>query len=118
MNYKDWIELRRLTTKENPQDDYFSATYENKEVRVSSYKDAINICWYIDGQYIKNADFPIEKVKEIELFAQTLLFTVNDKHTLFKVLHTMERYLPYLKDGDKKEDECLKYVKIKGEIKL
>ena len=33
---------------------------------------------------------------------------------------TMEKYLPYLEDGDKDEslNESLKYIEIKGEIKL
>ena len=115
LTYKDWINLRRFYSQQEPE--YYSATCENKEVRVYSIGDSLFINWYIDGKFLRNPTFPVEVENEIRLFVETLLFEVVNESFMNRILYEMSKYLPYLKDGDS-EDNILRYVKIRGEIKL
>ena len=49
-DYRYWIQERRESTKQKPK--YYSAEYENKEVRVHTIDREIYINWYIDGRLI------------------------------------------------------------------
>ena len=115
-SYREWIEERRVSIVEDIK--YHSIVYENKEVRIYSHKDTIYCNWYINGELIKNPKFPEEIALEIYLYLQTLFFKQISDRMLYGMTCTMEKYLPYLEDGDKDENESLKYVEIKGEIKL
>ena len=111
--YKIWLETVKIESKPRT---IYTATYENKEVRVYSIDSKICINWYINGRLIEIPKFPKEIVIEMELFFQTLYAKSIDKHLMYDIINTMKRYLPYLKDADKKEDDCLKHIKIEGEI--
>jgi hypothetical protein len=100
-DYRYWIQERRESTKQEPN--YYSAKYENKEVRVYSTDDCVYVDWYIDGRLIEKPHFPTEIVNEMNLFIQTLQRYI-DKHLLYEILNTMKRYLLYLED----EESCLK----------
>ena len=53
----------------------------------------------------------------MELFIQTIYAKYIDKHLMYKILNTMERYLPYLEDSENPIGS-LKYINIVGEIKV
>ena len=106
--YKIWLETVKIESKSTT---IYTATYENKEVRVYSIDSRIFINWYINGKLIEKAIFPKEIITEMELFVQTIYAKYIDKHLMYEILNTMKRYLPYLED----EDE-IKYVELVGEI--
>ena len=95
----------------------YTATYENKEVRVYSIDSEICINWYINGKLIENPKFPKEIITEMELFFQTIYIKYIDKHLMYRIINTMKRYLPYLEDGENPIGQ-LKNIEIVGEIKL
>ena len=113
--YREWIEERRVSVKEEIE--YYSRIYENKEVRVHSVGSRIFINWYIDNKVVK-AIFPKEIEKEIIDYIEGLYCKYISKDLLNNVVNKMSKYLPYLTDDNKDENESLKYVQIKGEIKL
>ena len=100
--YREWIEKRRVEVKEEIK--YHSVIYENKEVRIHNNGDTICCDWYINGELIKNPKFPKEIALEIYLYLQTLFFKSISDRMLFGITCTMEKYLPYLEDGDKDEN--------------
>ena len=95
----------------------YTATYENKGVRVYSIDGEICINCYIDGRLIKKPRFPKEIVTEMKLFFQTIYAEYIDKHLMYKIINTMKRYSPYLEDGEN-PIVSLKYENIMGEIKF
>lgn len=111
--YREWIEERQEKTKKE-ETKYYSAIYENKEVRIHNNGDTICCDWYINGKLIKNPNFPKEIAFEIYLYLQTLFFKPISDRMLFGITCTMEKYLPYLKDGD--EDVNLTHIELIGEI--
>ena len=108
-----WLETVKIESKPTT---IYTATHENKEVRVYSMDSEICINWYIDGRLIEKAIFPKEIITEMELFFQTIYAKYIDKHLMYEIINTMKRYLPYLEDGENPIGS-LKYVKIVGEIK-
>lgn len=100
-SYREWIEERRVSIVEDTK--CHSIVYENKEVRIHSCKDTIYCDWYINGKLLKNPKFPEEIALEIYLYVQTLFFKVISDRMLYGMTCTMEKYLPYLEDGDKDE---------------
>ena len=111
-------EIRLETVKiESKPITIYTATHENKEVRVYSMDSRIFIKWYIDGKPIEKAIFPKEVITEIDLFFQTICAKYIDKHLMYKILNTMKRYLPYLED-EENPIGSLKNIEIVGEIKL
>lgn len=112
--YREWIEERRASVKEEIK---YSRTYENKEVRVHSVGSRTFINWYIDNKLVY-AIFPKEIEKEIIDYIEGLYGKCISKDLLNNVANKMSEYLPYLTDDNKDENESLKYVEIKGEIKL
>lgn len=114
--YREWIEERRASVKEEIK--YHSVIYKNKELRIHNNGDMICCDWYINDELIENPKFPKEIAFEIYLYLQTLFFKPISDRMLYGMTCTMEKYLPYLEDGDKDENESLKYIEIKGEIKL
>jgi hypothetical protein len=111
--HKIWLETVKIESKPTT---IYTSTYENKEVRIYSIDSKICINWYIDGKLIEKAIFPKEIITEMELFFQTIYAKYIDKHLMYEILNTMKRYLPYLEDVDKKENNWLKHIKIEGEI--
>ena len=94
-------EIRLETVKiESKPTTIYTATYENKGVRVYSIDGEICINWYIDGRLIEKPRFPKEIVTEIDLFFQTIYAKYIDKYLMCKILNKMRKYLPYLEDGD------------------
>lgn len=112
--HKIWLETVKIESKPTT---IYTATYENKEVRVYSIDDKICISWYIDGRLIEKPKFPKEIITEMELFFQTIICKYIDKHLMYKIVNTMKRYLPYLED-EENPIGSLKYINIVGEIKL
>ena len=111
-------EIRLETVKiESKPTTIYTATYENKGVRVYSIDSRIFIKWYIDGKPIEKAIFPKEIITEIDLFFQTIICKCIDKHLMYKIVNTMKRYLPYLEDG-KNPIGSIKNIEIMREIKL
>ncbi len=108
-DYRYWIQERTESIKQELK--YYSAKYENKEIRVYSENNCVYVYWYIDGRLIEKPKFPKEIITEMELFFQTIYAKYIDKHLMYEIINTMKRYLPYLKD----EDE-IKYVKVVGKI--
>lgn len=96
--YREWIKERQVSVKEEIK--YNSAIYENKEVRIHNNEDIICCDWYINGKLIENPKFPKEIGLEIYLYLQTLLFKPISDRMLYGMTCTMEKYLPYLEDGD------------------
>lgn len=112
--YKVWLETVKIESKPTT---IYTATHENKEVRVYSIDSEICINWYIDGRLIENPKFPKEIITEMELFCHTIIYECIDKHSMYRIINTMKRYLPYLED-EENPIGSLKYVNIVGEIKL
>lgn len=112
--HKIWLETIKIESKLTM---IYNATYKNKEVRVCSIDDKICIDWYINGKLIEKPKFPKEIITEMELFFQTIYAKYIDEHLMYEIIHTMERYLPYLEDGENSIGS-LKYINIVGEIKL
>jgi len=113
--YKIWLETVKIESKPTT---IYTATHENKEVRVYAIDDSkICIDWYINGELIKKPKFPKEIITEMELFFQTIYAKYIDKHLMYEILNTMKRYLPYLEDGENPIGS-LKYINIVGEIKV
>lgn len=112
--HKIWLETIKIESKPTT---IYTATYENKGVRVYSIDSRIFIKWYIDGKPIEKAIFPKEVITEIDLFFQTICAKYIDKHLMYKILNTMKRYLPYLED-EENPIGSLKNIEIVGEIKL
>ena len=111
-------EIRLKTVKiESKSRTIYTASYENKEVRVYSMDSRIFIKWYINGKPIEKVVFPKEIITEMELFFQTIICKYIDKYLMYKIVNTMKRYLPYLEDGENPIGS-LKYINIVGEIKL
>ena len=74
-------EIRLETVKiESKPTTIYTATYENKGVRVYSIDSRIFIKWYINGKLIEKAIFPKEIITEMELFFQTIICKYIDKH--------------------------------------
>lgn len=113
--YREWIEERRVSVVEEIK--YHSAIYKNKEVRIYNHESTIYCNWYIDGKLLKNPKFPEEIALEIYRYVQQTLFKVISDIMLYGMTCTMEKYLPYLEDGDKDENKNLKYIEITGSIK-
>ena len=95
--YREWIEERRVTTKEEIK--YYSRTYENKEVRVHSVGSRIFINWFIDNKLVK-AIFPKEIEKEIIDYIEGLYCKYISKDLLNNVADKMSEYLSYLTDNN------------------
>ncbi len=96
--YKIWLKTVKIESKPRT---IYTATYENKEVRVYSIDDSkICIDWYINGKLIEKAKFPKEIITEMELFFQTIYAKCIDKHLMYRIINTMGRYLPYIEEGD------------------
>ena len=112
-DYRYWIQERRESTKQETNN-YF-AKYENKEVRVYSEGDYIYINWYIDGRLIEKPRFPKESIDEIYQFMESLHYKYICKNLMYAILHTVEKHLPYLEDGETPIN-WLKHVEIVGEI--
>lgn len=93
---------------------YF-AKHENKEVRVYSEGDCIYVNWYIDGRLIKKPRFPKESVDEIYRFMDSLHYKYICENLMCAILHTVEKYLPYLED-EENPIGWLKQAEIVGEI--
>ena len=111
-------EIRLETVKiESKPTTIYTATHENKEVRVYSIDSRIFIKWYINGKLIEKALFPKEIITEIDLFFQTIICKCIDKHLMYKIVNTMKRYLPYLEDGENLVGS-IKNIEIMREIKL
>ena len=111
-------EIRLETVKiESKPTTIYTATYENKGVRVYSIDSRIFIKWYINGKLIEKAIFPKEIITEMELFFQTIICKYIDKHLMYKIVNTMKRYLPYLEDGENSVGS-IKNIELVGEIKL
>lgn len=110
------IRLETVKIESKPTTIY-TATYENKGVRVYSIDSRIFIKWYIDGRLIEKPKFPKEIITEMELFFQTIICKCIDKHLMYKIVNTMKRYLPYLEDG-KNPVGSIKNIEIMREIKL
>ena len=53
--YKIWLKTVKIESKPIA---IYTATYENKEVRVYSIDSRIFINWYINGKLIEKAIFP------------------------------------------------------------
>ena len=113
MNYKYWIQERIDSTKQEATN--YSAKYENKEVRVYSADDCIYVNWYIDGRLIEKPRFPKESVDEIYRFMKSLHYKYICENLMYSILHTIEKHLPYLEDGENPIG-WLKQVEIVGEI--
>lgn len=113
MNYKYWIQERIDSTKQEATN--YSAKYENKEVRVYSADDCIYVNWYIDGRLIEKPRFPKESVDEIYQFMESLHYKYICENLMYAILHTIEKHLPYLEDGENPIG-WLKQVEIVGEI--
>lgn len=112
-----WLETAKIQTKPIKPITIYTASYENKEVRVYSIGSEICINWYIDGRLIEKPRFPKEIITEMELFFQTIYAKYIDKHLMYRIINTMKRYLPYLED-EKNPIGQLKNIEIVGEIKL
>ena len=95
--HKIWLETVKIESKPTT---IYTATYENKEVRVYSIDDEICISWYIDERLIKKPKFPKEIITEMELFFRTIIYKYIDKHLMYEIVNTMKRYLPYLEDEE------------------
>ena len=93
------IQLETVKIESKPTTIY-TATYENKGVRVYSIDSRIFIKWYIDGKPIEKVIFPKEVITEIDLFFQTICAKCINKYLMCKILNRMRKYLPYLEDGD------------------
>lgn len=109
-----WLETMKMESKPTT---IYTATYENKGLRVYSMDSRIFINWYIDGRLIEKPKFPKEIIIEMELFFQTIICKYIDKHLMYKIVNAMKRYLPYLEDGENPIG-LLKNIEIVGEIKL
>ena len=103
--YEIWLETVKIESKPTM---IYTATYENKKVRVYSIDSEICINWYIDGRLIK-PKFSKEIITEMELFCQTIICKYIDKHLMYEILNTMKRYLPYLED-EENPIGLLKYI--------
>jgi len=115
MYYKHWIQEHIVSTKR--EKNIYSAKYENKEVRVYSADYCIYANWYIDGRLIKKPRFPKESVDEIYRFMESLRYEYICENLMYAILHTIEKHLPYLEDGENPIGS-LKYINIVGEIKV
>ena len=93
------------------------AKYENKEVRVYSADDCIYVNWYIDGRLIEKPRFPKKSVDEIYQFMESLHYKYICENLMYAILHTIEKHLPYLEDGDSPIGS-LKYINVVGEVKV
>ena len=112
--HKIWLETVKIESKPTT---IYTATYENKGVRVYSIDGEICINWYIDGRLIEKPRFPKEIVTEMKLFFQTIYAKYIDKHLTYRIINTMKRYLPYLEDEENPIGQ-LKNIEIVGEIKF
>lgn len=112
--HKIWLETVKIESKPIT---IYTATHENKEVRVYSIDSRIFIKWYINGKPIEKAVFPKEIITEMKLFFQTIYAKYIDKHSMYRIINTMKRYLPYLEDGENSIGQ-LKNIEIVGEIKI
>ena len=111
-------EIRLKTVKiESKPITIYTATHENKEVCVYSIDSEICINWYIGGRLIEKPRFPKESVDEIYKFMESLHYKYICENLMYKILHTVEKYLPYLEDGEN-PISSLKNIEILGEIKL
>ena len=112
--YREWIEERQVTTKEEIK--YYSRTYENKEVRVHSVSSRIFINWFINNKLVK-AIFPKEIEKEIIDYSEGLYCKYISKDLLNNIANKMSEYLPYLKDDDINKD-IYKHIKLNIEVNI
>ena len=111
--YREWIEERRITIKEEIK---YSRTYENKEVCVHSVGSRIFINWFIDNKVAK-AIFPKEIEKEIIDYIEGLYCKYISKDLLNNVVNKMSEYLPYLKDNGINKD-IYKHIKLNIEVNI
>ena len=94
--HKIWLETVKIESKPTT---IYTATYENKEVRVHSVGSRIFINWFIDNELVK-AIFPKEIEKEIIDYIKGLYCKYISKDLLNDIVNKMSECLPYLEDDE------------------
>lgn len=107
--WDDWVEERiQKTPVDKPV--YYKAAYKNKEVQVHAVKRCIFIEWFMNGVKLHNPILPNESLQEINSYTSQMIGHYTGAEEMCKLVHFLEKYLPYLKDGS--ESANLKYVTI------
>lgn len=80
---------------------YYKASFENKEVVAYADGSNISIEWFINGIKLNKPILPDEYMKEIGDYCSQILGVCINSETMYKLIHFLEKYLPYLKDDTK-----------------
>lgn len=92
---------------------YYKASFENKEVRAHAVGSRISVEWFINGIKLDKPILPDEYIKEIEDYASNMLGACISPETMDKLIHFLEKYLPYLED-----DTNLKYITLNMSVDI
>lgn len=84
---------------------YYKASFENKQVWAHAVGSRIYVEWFINGIKLDKPILPDEYIREIEDYTSNMIGACISPETMAKLIHFLEKYLPYLKD-----DTNLKYI--------
>ena len=98
MNYGEWAtKCRELSIEKYAK--VYSATNENKEVRVHNIGNQVFFRFFIDGIEIEEPEFPGEVAMRFRNYLSKFHFQYITKEMLISLADTIAReFLPHLKD--------------------
>lgn len=94
---------------------YYKASYENKEVRAHANGSLISVEWFINGIKLNEPILPDEYMQEINEYCSQMLGACIRPEIMDKLIHFLEKYLPYLKDGT--ENTYLEHITLSAEVR-
>lgn len=86
---------------------YYKAFYENKEVWAHVNGSHISVEWFINGIKLDKPILQDKYLEEIDDYCSQMLGVCINSETMYKLIHFLEKYLPYLKDDT---ETNLKYI--------
>jgi hypothetical protein len=86
---------------------YYKASYENKEVWAHADGSHISVEWFINRIKLNKPILSDKYMEEIDDYCSQMLGVCINPETMYKLIHFLEKYLPYLKDDT---ETNLKYI--------
>lgn len=94
----------------------YKASYENKEVWAHAAGSLISVEWFINGIKLNEPILPDEYMQEINEYCSQMLGACIRPEIMDKLIHFLEKYLPYLKDGT--ENTYLEHITLSAEVRI